>query len=91
MPSPVSPGTTAAGADPGPPDLREPDLLDPHLIDPHLIDPDEGLVAEFGWLPLDRNEQAAVELFVRAGLIDPDEAARLRARPATWRRHRAVG
>lgn len=80
VPSPGSSGTTAG------PDLSAPNLLEPDLLDPHQ----EAAVA-FGWLPLDRNEQAAVELFVRAGLIDPDEAAQLRARPATWRRHRAVG
>lgn len=43
-----------------------------------------------GW-PLDENEAAAVELFVRAGLVDADHAAAIRALPAVWRGHRAVG
>lgn len=42
-------------------------------------------------LPLDRTEAAAVQSFVRAGLIGSHEAARLHAQRQTWRRHRAVG
>ena len=54
-------------------------------------DPDERGEVDVGWLPLDRNEQAVVDLFARAGLLDPHDAAQLRARSATWQRHRAVG
>lgn len=56
-------------------------------------EPDEpgGADTGDGWLPLDRSEAVGVEIFVRAGMIHPDEVARLRARPQTWRRHRAAG
>ncbi len=42
-------------------------------------------------VPLDHHEMSAVELFVRAGLIGPGQAAALRAWPDAWQRHRAVG
>lgn len=42
------------------------------------------------WLALDRQEAAAVDVFVRAGLVAADAARDLIARPEA-RRHRAVG
>ena len=44
-----------------------------------------------GELPLDADERAAVEMFVRAGLVEPREAERARARRTPLPLRRAVG
>ncbi|HET8600314.1 MAG TPA: hypothetical protein VFL99_08310 [Segeticoccus sp.] len=41
-------------------------------------------------LPLDANERAAVGVFVRAGLVETQEADGLRARREPWGAYRAV-
>jgi hypothetical protein len=50
------------------------------------------LVPTAGDLPLDAAERGAVGRFVAAGLVAPEEGARVRARPEPWATHvRAVG
>lgn len=83
---PEARGVRAAG-----PGVRDSDQGNLDRCDSGRCDPDERGEVDVGWLPLDRNEQAVVDLFARAGLLDTHDAAQLRARSATWQRHRAVG
>lgn len=54
-------------------------LLDTALLDTARLDTAQLDTAPLDAAPLDTDELAAVSAFVRAGLVDPDEAARARA------------
>ena len=71
--------------------------VQPHDVHPHDVHPLDApllgsptLLSEPG-LPLDAAERRAVDVFVRAGLVDAGSTGSLRARGEPWGEVRAVG